>query len=496
MFPSHAELARIAPEIVLTVFGALVMLASPFFEKPPGSSQPSGANLLTGFAVVGAALALASTIFPARDPGSAFSGLISANSFSTLVDCIILTAALLVLLGSAGYLERDSMAPGEFCALILFAATGMCVMASATELVTIFIGLEVSSIASYILVGYRRDSPLSDEAAMKYFLLGSFATAFFLYGIALVYGASGTTRLDLISSSNAGVTPALLPLGLGLVLVGLGFKVSAAPFQIWTPDVYQGAPAPVTALLSTGPKAAAFAVLLRIVASVDAASEVWMWALWAVAFLSMFGGNLAALAQSNIKRLLAYSSIAHAGYILAAIAAAAVATSSGDPDMWTKGVAAALFYLAAYALMKLGAFLTIAHLAGPGEQRQELSDFAGLGTRQPVAAACLSLFLFSLLGLPITAGFVAKFYVFGAALSSHLIWLALAIAVNTIIGAYYYLRVIVVMYMREAQQETPRFPVPAAAVLALFLAAAGTLYLGLFPAHIAGWAANAAASLR
>ncbi|MGB6432142.1 MAG: NADH-quinone oxidoreductase subunit N [Candidatus Acidiferrales bacterium] len=487
---------RLAPEIVLTVLGALVMLGSPFFERPAGASQPKGANWLTAISIFGVVAALASTDFAAHNPGPAFSGLISANAFSTLLDWIILSAALLVLLGSAGYLERDNMAPGEFCAVILFAATGMCVMASATELVTIFIGLEISSIASYVLVGYRRDSPLSDEAAMKYFLLGSFATAFFLYGIALIYGASGTTRLDQISASHGGPVPALMPLGLGLVLVGLGFKVSAAPFQIWTPDVYQGAPAPVTALLSTGPKAAAFAVLLRIVASVDAASGVWMWALWTVAVLSMFGGNLAALAQSNLKRLLAYSSIAHAGYILAALAAAAAAASSGDPNLWIKGIAAALFYLAAYALMKLGAFLMIAHLSGPGEQRQELSDFAGLGTRQPIAAACLSLFLFSLLGLPITSGFVAKFYVFGAALSSHLVWLALAIAVNSIIGSYYYLRVIVVMYMREPQQETPRFPVPATAVVALLVAAVGTAFFGLMPAHLTDWAARAAASLR
>jgi NADH-quinone oxidoreductase subunit N len=489
--PSHAELARFAPEIVLTAFGILVMLAAPFFERPPGAKQPSGARWLAGISVVGVAAAIVATILPGRDAGPAFSGLISANAFSLLVVWIILGATLLVLLGSAGYLERDNMAPGEFCALVLFAATGMCVMASATELVTIFIGLEVSSIASYILVGYRRDSTLSDEAAMKYFLLGSFATAFFLYGVAMLYGASGTTHIAQIAASPSAPAPALLPLGLGLVLVGLGFKVSAAPFQIWTPDVYQGAPAPVTALLSTAPKAAAFAVLLRIVASVAAVSGVWVWALWLVAVLSMFGGNLAALAQSNVKRLLAYSSIAHAGYILAAIAAAAAV-----PDEWDRGVAAALFYLAAYALMKLGAFLMIAQLAGPGEQRQELSDFAGMGTRQPVAAACLSLFLFSLLGMPITAGFVAKIYVFGAALSAHFIWLALAIAANTIIGAYYYLRVIVVMYMREPQHDAQRFPIPATAAVALFAAAAGTIYIGLFPTHLADWAARAAASLR
>jgi NADH-quinone oxidoreductase subunit N len=494
MFPSHAEIARLAPEIILTFFGVIVMMAAPFFERAIGTTQPRGAHWLTYISIAGVAVAFVATIHHRGNAGPAFYGLIAKNSFSVYLDCVILGAALLVLLGSAGYLERENMAPGEFCALVLFAATGMCVMASATELVTIFIGLEISSIASYVLVGYRRDSPLSDEAAMKYFLLGSFATAFFLYGIAMLYGSSGTTRLDQISASHAGVTPALLPLGFGLVLVGLGFKVSAAPFQVWTPDVYQGAPAPVTALLSTAPKAAAFAVLLRILANVGVASGLWLWALWTVAVLSMFAGNLAALAQSNLKRLLAYSSIAHAGYILAALAAAAAV--SGNADLWTKGIAAALFYLAAYALMKLGAFLIVAHISGPGEQRQELSDFAGLGTRQPVAAACLSLFLFSLLGLPVTAGFVAKFYVFGAALSSHMIWLALAIAVNTIIGAYYYLRVIVVMYMREPQQETPRFAVPASAVVALLAAAAGTVFFGLFPAQLAGWAARAAASLR
>jgi NADH-quinone oxidoreductase subunit N len=495
MFPSHAEIARLAPEIILTFFGIIVMMTAPFFERPIGTTQPRGAHWLTWISIAGVIVAFVATIHHRGNGGPAFYGLIAKNAFSVYLDCVILGAALLVLLGSAGYLERDNMAPGEFCALVLFAATGMCVMASATELVTIFIGLEISSIASYVLVGYRRDSPLSDEAAMKYFLLGSFATAFFLYGIAMLYGSSGTTRLDLISvAPTAGVTPALLPLGFGLVLVGLGFKVSAAPFQIWTPDVYQGAPAPVTALLSTAPKAAAFAVLLRILASVGAASGLWIWALWTVAVLSMFAGNFAALAQSNLKRLLAYSSIAHAGYILAALAAAAAASSNAE--IWAKGIAAALFYLAAYALMKLGAFLIVAHISGPGEQRQELADFAGLGTRQPVAAACLSLFLFSLLGLPITAGFVAKFYVFGAALSSHMIWLALAIAVNSIIGAYYYLRVIVVMYMHEPQQDAPRFAVPASAVVALLAAAAGTIFFGLFPAQLAGWAARAAASLR
>jgi NADH-quinone oxidoreductase subunit N len=483
MFPPLTDLYRIAPEIVLCGFGMLVMLLAPVVPR-------ARHGVLAGISLVGAALALAATYFPLTQPGLAYSGLFRADSFSLFVHWIVGGVAFLAILGSIGYLKRDNLDAGEFCALILFATAGMGVMAAAHELLTAFIGLEMSSIASYILASYRRDAPRSNEAAMKYFLLGSFATAFFLYGIALTFGATGSTHLDLIMPLANDSAPTLLKIGLGFIFVGLAFKVAAAPFQFWTPDVYEGAPAPVTALLSTGPKAAAFALALRILASVDAAAPLWFWALWVAAALSMFVGNLSALVQTSVKRMLAYSSVAHAGYILVALAAAAAT------DHPAEGVAAALYYLVGYAIVKMGAFLIVAHLGGPGERRVNLDDFTGLGRRQPALAACLSLFMLSLLGLPITAGFLGKFYVFNAALESNLIWLAILLAVNTVIGAYYYLRVIVVMYMREPAEEIPAEPVPGTLAAVLWIAAVGTVYVGLFPARIIDFAAKAALNIR
>ena len=341
---------------------------------------------------------------------------------------VVEAVAFLVIIGSADYLDREHIQHGEYYALVLFATVGMGVMASAAELMTAFVGLETSSISTYILASYRRDSPRSNESAMKYFLLGSFATAFFLYGIALTYGATGTTQLGMMKLPTTPGGEHLLDLGLALMLVGLAFKVAAAPFQLWTPDVYEGAPAPVTALMSSGPKAAAFALLLRILATVAAAGTFWFWALWVSAVLTMFVGNLAALAQTNVKRMLAYSSIAHAGYILVALTAAAAS------DQVALGVAAVLYYLAVYALMKLGAFMFVSQLGGESERHMDIDDFRGLATRQPVAAACFALFLLSLLGLPVTAGFLGKFYIFNAALASHLVWLAVLLAINSVIG--------------------------------------------------------------
>jgi NADH-quinone oxidoreductase subunit N len=360
----------------------------------------------------------------------------------------------------------------------------MGVLASAQELLTAFIGLELSSISSYILAGYRRDSLKSSEASLKYFLLGSFATAFFLYGIALVYGASGTTNLARMDGVNQGSV--ILKLGLSFILIGLGFKVAVAPFQIWTPDVYEGAPTPVTALFSAGPKAAAFALLLRIFATVPAATHFWFWAFWVLAVLTMFAGNLGALLQDNVKRLLAYSSIAHAGYI--AVAFAAVTYMSNDLEGGAApAYAAVLFYLLSYAIVKIGAFTIVSQFGGLGEKNLSIDDYAGLAQRQPFVAAVFSLFLLSLLGLPVTAGFFGKFYIFKAAVGSHLIWLAVIMAINSVIGAYYYLRLIVVMYMREpsaeaAQSHPARFPASVYAVLAI--TAVATIYFGLFPNHV------------
>src|SRR5579864_1298130 len=483
MFPPIQDLYRIAPEIVLCGFGMLVMLLAPVVSK-------ARHDLLAGISLVGAGLALVATYYPATYPGPAYSGLFRADPFSLFVHWIVCGAAFLVILGSIGYLKRDDLDAAEFCALILFATAGMGVMAGAHELLTAFIGLEMSSIASYILASYRRDAPRSNEAAMKYFLLGSFATAFFLYGIALSFGATGSTHLDLMTPLPNDSAHTLLKIGLGFIFIGLAFKVAAAPFQLWTPDVYEGAPAPVTALLSTGPKAAAFALALRIMASVDAAAPLWFWALWVAAALSMFAGNLSAIVQTSVKRMLAYSSIAHAGYILVALTAAA---ATDHPEA---GIAAALFYLVGYAIVKMGAFLIVAQLGGPGERHVDIEDFTGLGRRQPAMAACLSLFLLSLLGLPITAGFLGKFYVFNAALESNLIWLAILLALNSVIGAYYYLRVIVAMYMREPAAEIIAEPVPWTLSVVLWIAAAGTVFAGLFPARIIDFAAKAALNIR
>jgi NADH-quinone oxidoreductase subunit N len=418
--------------------------------------------------------------------GSGFFGLIQFDTYSLFFHWLVGLVAFLVILAADSYLERENLAPAEFYALILFATAGMGVLASAQELLTAFIGLEMSSISSYVLAGYRRDSVKSSESAVKYFLLGSFATAFFLYGIALVYGASGSTNLMQIASADSGSN--LLRLGLTLILVGLGFKVAAAPFQVWTPDVYEGAPTPVTALFAAGPKAATFALLLRIFTTIHAATDFWFWAFWILAVVTMFVGNLGALVQSNVKRMLAYSSIAHAGYTL--VAFAAVTTMKLDPETGAApAYAAVLFYLLGYSLVKVGAFTIVSEIGGQGERYLTLDDFAGLGTRQPYAAAAMSLFLLSLLGLPITAGFFGKLYVFKAAINSKLIWLAVLMTINSAIGAYYYLRVIVVMYMREHKGDVPAEAATSlspTAAMVVAVAALATLYLGLLPNHVLG----------
>ena len=468
------DLLKVLPELVWCGFGVLLMLIQPFLKNR---------KALTFIGMVGAAFGTLVTFFGVF--GSGFQGLIQFDTFSIFLHWLVGLVAFLVILASDSYLERESLDPAEFYALILFATAGMGVLASAQELLTAFIGLEMSSISSYVLAGYRRESAKASESAMKYFLLGSFATAFFLYGIALVYGATGSTNLAVLADSNSHTT--LLRLGLTLILVGLGFKVAAAPFQIWTPDVYEGAPTPVTALFSAGPKAATFALILRIFSTVHAATEFWFWAFWILAALTMFVGNLGAMVQSNVKRMLAYSSIAHAGYTL--VAFAAVTSVRSEPEAAAAAYAAVLFYLASYSLVSVGAFTVVSELGGRGERYLTFEDYAGLATRQPFAAAALSLFLLSFLGLPITAGFFGKLYIFAAAVKSKLIWLAILMAINSIIGSYYYLRLIVMMYMREykgtAPAETSAGMSPTAAMV-VTVAAIITLYLGLAPNHVLG----------
>ncbi|HWX56046.1 MAG TPA: NADH-quinone oxidoreductase subunit N, partial [Verrucomicrobiae bacterium] len=391
------------------------------------------------------------------------------------------------ILASLEYLDQQNIRSGEYYALILFGTVGMALMSAAVELVLIFIALEISSISTYILAGYRRRVATGTESSLKYFLLGSFATAFFLYGVALVFGATGSTSIPVIAASigdkiKAGDPMTLVYVATALMIIGLGFKVAAAPFHVWTPDVYEGAPAPVVALMSTGPKAAAFAVLLRVL--FGAATPGWFWLVWISAALSMTIGNFGALMQNNIKRMLAYSSIAHAGYVLVAFAA-------GNEI----GIQAAIFYTATYAAMNVGAFAVVSHLASAGESRVSMGDYAGLAKRSPLLAFTLTIFMLSLIGIPLTGGFFAKYYVFSAALQSNLVWLTIIGVVNSAVAAYYYLRVIVVMYMREPAEDAPPAPVSPAMGLALVLAAAFTIYLGTIPGRVLDYAGQGAHDL-
>ena len=371
---------------------------------------------------------------------------------------------------------------GEYYGLVLFGTVGMMLMSSAIELVLIFIALEISSISTYILAGFRRRTAESSEASLKYFLLGSFATAFFLYGVALVFGATGTTNVYGIAKALQTQPSLLVYLAVALMFVGLGFKVASAPFHVWTPDVYEGSPAPVVALMSTGPKAAAFAVLLRVLFATGAPG--WFWMVWVSAALSMTIGNIGALVQQNIKRLLAYSSIAHAGYLLVAFAAAK-----------ETGISAAIFYAASYAAMNVGAFAIVAHLAARGERYVTLDDYAGLGRRSPVLAGILTIFLLSLIGIPITGGFFAKFYVFSAALQANLVGLTIIGVINSAIAAYYYLRVIVYMYMRDERVEAPVARIPAGLGVGLAISLIATIYLGVLPGRVLDYALRGAQDL-
>src|SRR5262249_8313524 len=365
-------------------------------------------------AFIGTLLAIGASIYETTAQGTGWFGMIRVDAFSIFFHVLVIAISGIVILASFEYLDYQQMRIGEYYSLILFGTVGMVLMSSAVELVLIFIALEISSISTYVLAGFRRRVASSTESSLKYFLLGSFATAFFLYGVALIFGATGSTSIyEIAATLHSGPVSGLAYLAMALMFVGIGFKVASVPFHVWTPDVYEGSPAPVVALMSTGPKAAAFAVLLRILfGAMPSTSDAWFWLIWLSAILSMTLGNIGALLQNNVKRMLAYSSIAHAGYILVAFAARS--------DI---GVAAAIFYAASYAAMNVGAFIVVSHFARSGERYVSIDDYAGLGFRSPMLAAVLSIFLLSLIGIPPTGGFFGKFYVFGAALKSDLVWL-------------------------------------------------------------------------
>jgi len=474
--PQAVDYIRLLPEIVLSIFGMIVMVVDPLLDER--RSQ----RTLGTIALVGSLATLGAVLFQAQYPGTAVWNMVQVDAFSVFFHFLVAAVTAVVILTSYEYMEVQEIRAGEYYGLILFGAVGMSLMSSAVELVLIFIALEISSISTYILAGFRRRSATSSEASVKYFLLGSFATAFFLYGVALMFGATGSTSIQTIGTV---LTSQKIPLlgyaGVALMFVGLGFKVAAAPFHVWTPDVYEGAPSPVVGFMSTAPKAAVFAVLLRIMFEAHAPGRIAL--IWVVAALSMTLGNLGALVQDNVKRLLAYSSIAHAGYLLVAFAAL--------PD---NGIPAAMFYTASYAAMNVGAFAVISHFGSAGERYVTLEDYSGLGRRSPLLAATLTIFLLSLIGIPITGGFFAKFYVFSAALQANLVGLVIIGVLNSAIGAYYYLRIIVVMYMREPRGEISVSPVPAGLGTALAISVAATIYLGVLPGRVLAYAAQTASA--
>ncbi len=476
--PRSEDYIRILPELVLSAFGIVVMLLDPLVDE--GTSQ----KLLGYIAVIGTLAGLASTWYMSMSTGLAFSKMVKVDAFSVFFHYLIIAIAGIVVLSSLEYMAVQKIRAGEYYALILFGTVGMTLMSSAVELVLIFIALEISSISTYILTGFRRKEASSAESSLKYFLLGSFATAFFLYGVALIFGATGSTNIAVVSQKlQSGPVAVLVYVAMALMFVGLGFKVAAAPFHVWTPDVYEGAPAPIVGFMSTAPKAAAFAVLLRVVFTINAPGRFWL--IWVAAALSMTLGNLGALVQTNVKRMLAYSSIAHAGYLLVAFAMTARDNSAA-------GISAAMFYTASYAAMNLGAFAVVSHFANAGERYVALEDYDGLSQSSPLLAATLTIFLLSLIGIPMTGGFFAKFYVFSAAVKANLIWLTVIGVVNSAIGAYYYLRIMVAMYMREARKPVPVTPVPFGLGLALAISILATLYLGMLPNRVLQFAQQSA----
>ena len=482
--PTAIDYLRFLPEILMIVAGTLIMVMQPLL----GDNKRTAFSSVT---LIGFIAALVAAVAANDYPGLSFSNMLIVDGFATFFRVLVIGVGIFTVLSSSEYLRREHAASAEYYALLLFSVAGQCVMATANELIMIFIGLEISSIATYILAGYLRDDKRNNEAALKYFLLGSFATAFLLYGIAWIYGTTGSTNLadirSFLMTGGGARNLTLAGTAAALMFVGFAFKVSAAPFQIWAPDVYQGAPAPVTLFMSAGPKAAAFAVFMRVfIVAFGPITNRWEPFVWSSALLTMVIGNFAALAQTNIKRLLAYSSIAHAGYVMVAIAAHNQV-----------GVAAAMFYLAAYAFMNIGAFAVITHFSRQGEKYVNVDDLAGLGWKQPATAALFSIFLLSLIGVPLTGGFFGKFYIFKAALDANLVWLSILGLLNSAVAAYYYLRIIVVMYMHEPGESTLTLePLSPGIRTTLWAAALGTLILGIFPSLLLNFATNSSALVK
>ena len=469
------------PLIILVAWACALLLVDLFIPK-------ERKWLTAMLAAFGLALALGFTLSQLGRENTGFSGMVALDGFSVFVNALLLLTGLLGIALAYGYIKRMGIERGEYYTLMLFSISGMMLMAQAADLIIVFLALELLSLPLYVLSAFARPKTDSEEAGLKYFLLGAFSSGFVLYGIALVYGATGSTALSgIVAAASAGTPGLLLTIGAALILVGLGFKVAAVPFHMWTPDVYQGAPTAVTAFMAAGAKIAGFAALLRVFATAfPSISTDLTPVLWALSALTMIVGNLIAISQTEIKRMLAYSSIAHAGYILMAF------VPYGNPEVAPVSIAAGLFYLVAYALTNFGAWSVVIALEQKEGKGLAISDYAGLGKKYPALAAAMTIFMLSLIGFPPTLGLVGKFYLFRAAIQGGFIWLAIIGVVTSLISAYYYLRVVVTMFMQEGEPETERefwlgFTTAGTALV--------TVLVSLVPQGLFAWASAAVLKL-
>jgi NADH-quinone oxidoreductase subunit N len=498
---SSADLVYLLPELAVAAGAVVVLVLDLILRRPasPAADRPAWADqVIAGAALVTLAVAGGALVPSIGVNATAARGLIAVDAFAVFVDVLLLAAAVSTILMSGRYLAVERIHAGEYYFLVLCATLGMLVMAGGIDLVTIFVGLETMAVSFYLLAGFIRPNRRSNEAAVKYFVLGAFSLAILLYGMSFLYGLTGSTELRTIATALAGAERGrMLPLAVVLLVAGIGFKIAAVPFHMWAPDVYEGAPTPITAFLSVGSKVASFAMLIRIFVEGLPAFRVeglgfisglpygWRDVFYVLSIVTMTLGNLSALAQTNTKRLLAYSSIAHAGYLLIGVVA-------GPP----RGITAALVYFVAYALMQLGAFAVIVMLRRRDVIGDELKDFTGLAETHPAMAFAMLVFLLSLAGIPATAGFMGKLWLFGAALDAGYVWLAVIGVLNSALSLYYYARLVVLMWTPAAETVAqPPFQPSRALTAVVAVAIAGTIGLGLYPRFLFEVAASSAASL-
>ncbi|MDQ3636166.1 MAG: NADH-quinone oxidoreductase subunit N [Acidobacteriota bacterium] len=482
----NVNLPIILPEVLVSITAIILMVYDSF--KP---NQQRNTGIISMIGLLASAAALFYLWSDPNVPKSAFNGMIVTDGLRLSFTIVFLFVSALTILISSVWVENEKVPAGEYHAMLLFATVGMMFMASGNDLVIIFLGLETLSIATYVMAGMRKKDLKSNESAMKYFILGSYASGFLLYGMALIYGATGSTNITEIAVKTGDANfPALLLVGGAMLIVGFGFKVATVPFHVWTPDVYEGAPTPITAFMAAGPKAAGFASFLRVfaigfplIAGVQASEllhDTWITVLTVMAILTMTVGNIAAIVQNNVKRMLAYSSIAHAGYALVGFIGAGVAKTVLGRD---EAIAAVAFYMLTYAVTNLGAFSVVALLAQKNDRRTEFEDYNGIGFKSPILAFTLSLFMLSLLGLPLTAGFIGKVLVFRPALEAGSVLLTILVVIaviNTAISAYYYLRLIVVMFFKDRTSDWLAPKIPATIVIVLLVTVLGVFYFGIF----------------